>query len=195
MLARRDLARDSSPHFFSRLNSHLTEISPLISPRFWPPRFGEISARFWPPRFSSHRDLTTNLGAFLAAEIFISPRSRRVFGRRDLARSRRGFGRRDFHLTEISPLKSRRVFGRRDLARSRRVFGRRDFHLAEISPLISARFWPPRFGEISACFWPARFSSRRDLATNLGAFLAAEIWRDLGVFLAGEIFISPRSRH
>ena len=137
MLARRDLARDSSPHFFSRLNSHLTEISPLISPRFWPPKFGEI-------------------GAFLAAEIFISPRSRH---------------------------------------QSRRVFGRRDFHLTEISPLISARFWPPRFGEISACFWPARFSSRRDLATNLGAFLAAEIWRDLDVFLAGEIFISPRSRH
>ena len=79
---------------------------------------------------------------------------------------------------------------------SRRVFGLRDF--AEISP----RFWPPR------C------SSRRDLATNPGAYLAPEIspvisarfWpprfssrRDLasnlGAFLAAEIFISPRSRH
>ena len=151
MLARRDLARDSSPHFFSRLNSHLTEISPLISPRFWPPRFGEI-------------------GAFLAAEIFISPRSHHLnlgaFLAAEIWRDRRVFGRRDFHLTEISPLKSRRVFGRRDLARSRRVFGRRDFHLAEISPLIPARCWPPRFGEISACFWPARFSSFAEISSR-----------------------------
>ena len=43
--------------FLAAFLSHVAEISPLISPRFWP------------PRFSSHRDLATNLGAFLAAEI------------------------------------------------------------------------------------------------------------------------------
>ena len=70
MLARGDPARDSSPRFGGR-NSHLTEISPLTSPRFWPPRFGEISARFWPPLFSCRRDIARNLGAFLGAEILI----------------------------------------------------------------------------------------------------------------------------
>ena len=43
--------------FLAAFLSHVAEISPLISPRFWP------------QRFSSHRDLATNLGAFLAAEI------------------------------------------------------------------------------------------------------------------------------
>ena len=103
-----------------------------------------ISPRFWPPRFSSHRDvgrdLGTDLAAFLAAEIFISPRS--------WPRSRRVFGRRDFHLTkilaEISVLISPRFWPPR--FSSHRDFGRdlgtdlAAFLAAEI--FISPRSWP-----------------------------------------------------
>ena len=63
-------SRHKSRHVFGRREFHLTEILAEISVL--------ISPRFWPPRFSSHqdlgRDLGTDLAAFLAAEIFISPR-------------------------------------------------------------------------------------------------------------------------
>ena len=68
--------------------------------------FSEISARFWPPRFSSRRDLATNLGAFLAAEIFISPRSR-PRSRRDLGTNVGAFLAAEI-IGEISGAKNRR---------------------------------------------------------------------------------------
>ena len=131
---------------------------------------------FQPPRRQHFKSFQIIYSDWTENSCVISPRSCRglynfavynLFGRRHLGaflasetspRSRRVFGRLDALLAEISP------------GIPRRVYDRWDSHLAEISSLISP------------CFWPPRFSSHRDLATNLGAFLAAES------------FISPRSR-
>ena len=64
----RPRSRARSRRVFGRRDFHLADISAKIA--------AEISARFWPPRFLSRRDLGRDLGAFLAAEIFISMRSR-----------------------------------------------------------------------------------------------------------------------
>ena len=115
------------------------------------------------------RDRGRDLGAFFAAEIFISPRSRRVFGRRV------------FYLAaisaEISPLISARFWpprfsSRRDLGQKR----------AEISGemKISATKNAPRSRQISAAKNAPRLVARSRQDENLGGQKRAEISPNLG---------------